>query len=539
MKRTFILLVLFIAINFCAKSQNAFPSSGSAGIGTTTPNASALLEVKSAKKGVLIPRMTETQRNAIVSPAQGLLIFQTDRAPGFYYYNNGWHPLASSASTGANTSLSNLTSPTSINVSLLPSNNTRDLGSINKSWNKGYFNDTVFAKTLAATDSSYTGVRAYGGYYGVYATSQSNYGVYGYGGYIGLYGSGGTYGLYAYSGSYGVYGSGNYGLYGSGTTYGVYGSSYSTSSYGVYGQGTYAIGVGGNSTYNYGGYFTSTYLHGIYAKTSSTDPSAYAAVFQGNTYCYGVYTTSDERVKKNIADVKSGMALINQLKPKTYEFRSDEKYTNLNLPKGGHYGLLAQDVEKLFPGLVREAPLEVQNPEKVIAQKSGSNMPDTVALKKTPTKIETMPVKAINYTELIPVMVKGMQELDAENKDLKKQVSDMQDQMAQLKQLVQDLSLKVNGGNTNLPLSDASLQQNQPNPFAGKTIIPLSVPSNAKNASLIITETSSGKVLKTMAVGPGLKQVSVDADVLQNGSYTYTLTVDGKKIGSMQMIVLK
>ena len=54
------------------------------GIGTTTPNASAKLEVASTNKGILIPRMTETQRDAIASPANGLLIYQTDSLPGFY-----------------------------------------------------------------------------------------------------------------------------------------------------------------------------------------------------------------------------------------------------------------------------------------------------------------------------------------------------------------------------------------------------------------------------------------------------------------------
>jgi hypothetical protein len=68
-------------------AQNTFPSSGAAGIGTTTPNASSLLDVTSTTKGVLVPRMTQTQRNAIVSPATGLLIFQTDKTPGFYYYS--------------------------------------------------------------------------------------------------------------------------------------------------------------------------------------------------------------------------------------------------------------------------------------------------------------------------------------------------------------------------------------------------------------------------------------------------------------------
>ncbi len=52
------------------------------------PDNSAMLDVKSTAKGVLVPRMTLVQRNAIASPATGLLIYQTDNTPGFYH-NSG------------------------------------------------------------------------------------------------------------------------------------------------------------------------------------------------------------------------------------------------------------------------------------------------------------------------------------------------------------------------------------------------------------------------------------------------------------------
>jgi hypothetical protein len=57
---------------------------GQTGIGTTTPNASAKLEIASTDKGLLIPRMTSTQKGNITSPANGLLIYQTDGVVGFY-----------------------------------------------------------------------------------------------------------------------------------------------------------------------------------------------------------------------------------------------------------------------------------------------------------------------------------------------------------------------------------------------------------------------------------------------------------------------
>lgn len=59
------------------------------GIGTTTPNASAMLDIVSTDAGILIPRMDQTQRDAITVNAAttGLLIYQTDNTPGFYYYD--------------------------------------------------------------------------------------------------------------------------------------------------------------------------------------------------------------------------------------------------------------------------------------------------------------------------------------------------------------------------------------------------------------------------------------------------------------------
>jgi hypothetical protein len=65
----------------------------SVGIGTTTPNASAQLDITSTTRGLLTPRMTQVQRNAIVSPVSGLLVYQTDAVAGFYYYKDvpsGW-----------------------------------------------------------------------------------------------------------------------------------------------------------------------------------------------------------------------------------------------------------------------------------------------------------------------------------------------------------------------------------------------------------------------------------------------------------------
>ncbi|MBA3647750.1 MAG: tail fiber domain-containing protein [Chitinophagales bacterium] len=83
----FLLMIRITVITNYSNAQNTFPSTGSVGIGTTTPNTSSLLDMISTTKGMLAPRMTKAQRDAISTPATGLLIYQTNSTPGFYYYD--------------------------------------------------------------------------------------------------------------------------------------------------------------------------------------------------------------------------------------------------------------------------------------------------------------------------------------------------------------------------------------------------------------------------------------------------------------------
>lgn len=70
MKKLIVFICVLFALNSLVLSQNV-------GIGTATPNASAQLDIYSTNKGVLMPRLTTAQQNAIVNPAEGLMIYNT------------------------------------------------------------------------------------------------------------------------------------------------------------------------------------------------------------------------------------------------------------------------------------------------------------------------------------------------------------------------------------------------------------------------------------------------------------------------------
>jgi hypothetical protein len=60
-------------------------NTGNVGIGTNVPDQSAILDLKSDSKGLLLPRMLAGQRTSLSQPATGLLVYQTEAPEGFYY----------------------------------------------------------------------------------------------------------------------------------------------------------------------------------------------------------------------------------------------------------------------------------------------------------------------------------------------------------------------------------------------------------------------------------------------------------------------
>ena len=110
MKTSFVhttgILCLFLFLPACLHAQSlSINTDGSAA------NPSAILDIKSINKGLLIPRLTTAQIAALVTPPQGLLVYVTDAAAGFYHYNiSDWAKTITQDGTGSGNVAINQTS---------------------------------------------------------------------------------------------------------------------------------------------------------------------------------------------------------------------------------------------------------------------------------------------------------------------------------------------------------------------------------------------------------------------------------------------
>lgn len=126
---TAVSLICFAAVN----AQNvAVNGDGS------NPDASAILDVKSTDKGLLIPRMTMAQRDAIATPAQGLIVYQTDNTPGFYYYDASWKAMADHLGNHSATQTLNLGNNRLANTSNVTGLSLSQSGAVTLRGNPGY-----------------------------------------------------------------------------------------------------------------------------------------------------------------------------------------------------------------------------------------------------------------------------------------------------------------------------------------------------------------------------------------------------------------
>jgi len=186
--RTAVILFSFTLLTTKSFAQTVVVTDNSSYV---TGQASSVLDVYSVSKGFLAPRMTTAQRIAISSPAEGLLVYQTDGVKGFCFYTNGaWTSLAASGASwsltgNAGTNYGTNFLGTTDNTSLrFRTNNTQglildSLGNVGIGASPGFTTGTYQEKLLvsAGTTNSYNAIVARGSlnnYFQLNIQNQSN-----------------------------------------------------------------------------------------------------------------------------------------------------------------------------------------------------------------------------------------------------------------------------------------------------------------------------------------------------------------------------
>ncbi|OLY91784.1 hypothetical protein BUE76_07645 [Cnuella takakiae] len=369
----------------------------------------------------------------------------------------------------------------------------------------------------------------------------------------------GPYGGISVRGTYPIFAKGIYngrgwefesrGLHAEGNTEGVYGRSYGYSyldiysarrSSGVYGfNETIGVGVRGTSNNGLGVLGSSKFSHGIFGTTESD--TAFAGYFSGKVFSSnGYFSASDKNLKKNIKNLPEGLDIINKLEPKSYEFRNDGAMAQMNLPKGKHFGLLAQDVEKVLPTLVHTSEFD---PMFTLAPASYDSTGKNAVLPPVTGSQEKIAYKAINYTELIPVLVKGMQEQQSQIEEQGKQTENLMRQVAEQQKQIEDLKAIVNKlsgiSTTSASLSSAKLGNPIPNPSKSSTVISYNVPEGSRSVFLLVTDMKGALIKQVKLNAKGSSQINLNTTALAAGTYTYNLIVDGTKQESKQLIITR
>ena len=235
----------------------------------------------------------------------------------------------------------------------------------------------------------------------------------------------------------------------------------------------------------------------------------WAGYFVGSVVVTGIVNSpSDRKFKTDITDEKNMMSKLMLLKPKSYLFDTKNN-KNMSFSRKLQHGLISQEVEEVFPELVQD----------ILGPSSSSNPKED----GKPTLY-----KSLIYNGLIPMLLKGIQEQQAEIDALKEQIKSNTTLVLSNKTEVP----------TEVENAAFSLSQNIPNPFTESTVISYNIPANVNRALLAIFDLN-GKMLLQYNLVQGKNQLTIRGSQLPAGMYIYSLIADGAEVVSKRMVLSK
>jgi hypothetical protein len=214
----------------------------------------------------------------------------------------------------------------------------------------------------------------------------------------------------------------------------------------------------------------------------------------------GVYTpSSDRKLKKEIAIMENVLEKVMQLKPSLYHFNTQKNSSDRKF-----IGLIAQEVQPIFPEAVYEH--------------NGKND-------------GTDDFLTLDYSTFGIIAIKAIQEQQQKITTLEERIAKLEAALTKV-----NIANKESTQNASAKNINAFLEQNVPNPFNQVTTIRYKIPAGATGQITIYDQ--SGKLVKTLsATESGLSQIN--ANELRAGTYTYSLSVNGRLIESKKMIMVK
>ena len=180
--------------------------------------------------------------------------------------------------------------------------------------------------------------------------------------------------------------------------------------------GVYAYGQGGGTGTGYG-FGLEAFCEGnngtaVYAHGSG---GSYAGYFEGVVYMNGqIISSSDRKFKTDISPVSNALDKVMQLRPKTY-FYDTVTFREKNFPKNRQFGLIAQDVQTVFPDMVSDQ-VDLASGDSLYFRDG-----KPVRVKKA-VQEERETFKSVNYMALIPVLIAALQEQQKEIEELKRRL---------------------------------------------------------------------------------------------------------------------